>query len=58
MTTATGAGFVFRPVNRDTFMLSRMTVRFQRDKGGKVVAFDYSNPVVRNIKFTRLSDRY
>ena len=34
-----------------------MTVRFRRDKAGKVVGFDYSNPVVRNIKFTRLSDR-
>jgi hypothetical protein len=57
VTTATGAGFVFRPVDRDTFMLSMMTVRFLRDKDGKVVGYDYSNPVVRNIKFTRLSDR-
>ncbi len=46
-----------RPVDRDTFMLSMMTVRFLRDKDGKVVGYDYSNPVVRNIKFTRLSDR-
>jgi CubicO group peptidase (beta-lactamase class C family) len=47
----------FRPVDRDTFQLSRVTLRFLRDKDGKVVAFDYSNPVVRNIKFTRLNDR-
>ena len=47
----------FRPVDRDTFQFSRMTVRFHRDQTGKVVAFDYSNPVVRNIRFTRLSDR-
>jgi CubicO group peptidase (beta-lactamase class C family) len=47
----------FRPVDRDTFQLSRMTVRFHRDPTGKVVAFDYSNPLVRNIRFTRLSDR-
>lgn len=45
-----------RPVDRDTFQIGRMTLRFQRDKGGKVVALDYSNPVVRNIRFTRLSD--
>lgn len=46
------------PVERDTFEFSgRMTVRFQRDKSGKIVAFDYSNPGARNIRFTRLSDR-
>jgi hypothetical protein len=45
----------FKPVTRDTFQFSRMTVRFLRDKTGNVVAFDYSNPVVRNIKFTRNS---
>jgi CubicO group peptidase (beta-lactamase class C family) len=47
----------FRPVDRDTFQVGRMTVRFHRDRAGQVVAFDYSNPVVRNIRFTRLSDR-
>ena len=47
----------FRPVDRDTFQAGRMTVRFHRDRAGKVVAFDYSNPVVRNIRFMRLSDR-
>jgi CubicO group peptidase (beta-lactamase class C family) len=43
-----------KPVDRDTFLLSRMTVRFHRDTAGAVVALDYSNPVVRNIRFTRL----
>jgi CubicO group peptidase (beta-lactamase class C family) len=52
-----GKGSEIRPVFRDTFQVSRVTVRFVRDKEGKVVAFDYSNPVVRNLKFTRLSDR-
>jgi CubicO group peptidase (beta-lactamase class C family) len=47
----------FRPVDRDAFQVGRVTVRFHRDPTGKVVAFDYSNPVVRNIRFTRLSDR-
>jgi hypothetical protein len=46
------------PVERDSFEFSgRMTVRFQRDRAGKVVAFDYSHPAARNIRFTRLGDR-
>ena len=45
-----------RPVDRDTFMLGMMTVRFLRDETGTVVGYDYSNPVVRNIRFTRLND--
>jgi CubicO group peptidase (beta-lactamase class C family) len=53
---SSGKGSEIRPVYRDTFQISRVSVRFLRDKDGKVVAFDYSNPVVRNIKFTRLSD--
>jgi hypothetical protein len=44
-------------VDRDTFQFRLMTMRFQRDQSGKVVAIDYSNPAVRNIKFTRLPDR-
>jgi hypothetical protein len=54
---APGALPEFMPVARDTFQLGRVILRFRRDKAGKVVALDYSNPVVRNIKFTRLSDR-
>jgi CubicO group peptidase (beta-lactamase class C family) len=52
---SSGKGSEIRPVSRDTFQVSRVTVRFLRDKDGKVVAFDYSNPLVRNIKFTRAS---
>ncbi len=48
--------FEFAPVDRDTFQRGRMTLRFRRDRDGKVVALDYSNPVLRNITFTRLSD--
>jgi len=47
----------FRPVARDTFQLGGVMLRFRRDKAGKVSALDYSNPIIRNIKFTRLSDR-
>lgn len=46
------------PVERDTFQFGgRMTVRFHRDKSGKIVAFDYSNLLARNIRFTRMGDR-
>jgi CubicO group peptidase (beta-lactamase class C family) len=47
----------FRPVDRDTFQLGGMVVRFRRDSAGRVVALDYSNPVVRNIAFARAGDR-
>ena len=47
----------FKPVAPDTFQLGGVILRFRRDKAGTVVALDYSNPVVRNIKFTRLGDR-
>lgn len=46
----------FNPVDRDTFQFSRMTIRFYRDEAGKAVGFDFSNPVLRNVKFTRLSN--
>ncbi|MFL5386030.1 MAG: serine hydrolase [Longimicrobiaceae bacterium] len=45
------------PVERDTYMLRMMSVRFRRDAGGRVVGFDYGNPAVRSIPFTRLGDR-
>jgi CubicO group peptidase (beta-lactamase class C family) len=44
------------PVHRDTFQRGMVTVRFDRDDTGKVVAFGYSNPMLRSVKFTRLSD--
>jgi len=46
----------FRPVDRDTFQRGMMTLRFQRDKAGRVGALDFTNPVLRNITFTRVSD--
>jgi CubicO group peptidase (beta-lactamase class C family) len=44
-------------VERDTYMLRMMIVRFRRDGSGKVVGFDYGNPVVRSVRFMRLGDR-
>lgn len=46
-----------RAVERDTFMAGMITVRFLRDKDGKVTGYDYSNPLLRNVRYTRLSDR-
>lgn len=47
----------FKPVDRDTFQFSRITIRFHRDDAGKVVGFDFSNPLVRNIRFTRRAEQ-
>jgi hypothetical protein len=46
----------FKPVERDTFMVGQMLLRFTRDKAGKVVGLEYSNPLLRNVKFTRAGD--
>ena len=45
------------PVAPDVFLAGNHFVRFRRDSTGNVVGFGYSNPVVRNIPFTRLGDR-
>ena len=47
-------GFDFRPVDVDTFQMGGMFVRFHRSQDGTITGFHYSNPVVRNIAFTRL----
>jgi CubicO group peptidase (beta-lactamase class C family) len=46
----------FRPVDRDTFQRGMQTLRFHRDATGKVVGFDVTNPVFRNVRFTKMSD--
>jgi CubicO group peptidase (beta-lactamase class C family) len=47
----------FRPVDRDTFQRGLITVRFVRDTAGTVVGFNFSNPVLRKVEFTRLRNR-
>jgi CubicO group peptidase (beta-lactamase class C family) len=47
----------FAPVARDIFQRGMITMRFRRDQAGTVVALDFSLPVLRNVRFTRLSDR-
>ena len=54
---APGAPLVFKPVDRDTFQFAGLILRFTRDKAGKVVGLDFSNPLLRNVKFTRLNER-
>jgi len=54
---APGEPLVFKPVDRDTFQFAGVILRFTRDKAGKVVGLDFSNPVLRKVKFTRLSER-
>lgn len=54
---APGEPLIFKPVDRDTFLFAGLILRFTRDKAGKVVGLDFSNPLIRNVKFTRLSDR-
>jgi CubicO group peptidase (beta-lactamase class C family) len=46
----------FTPVERDTFQVGPLTLRFQRDKTGKVVGLDFSNPLLTKVRFTRLAD--
>lgn len=53
---ASGVGFVLTAVAQDMFQLGGVTLRFLRDTSGKVVALNYSNPLVRPISFTKVSD--
>jgi hypothetical protein len=54
---APGAPLVFKPVARDTFQFAGLLLRFTRDQVGKVVGLNFSNPLLRKVKFTRLNDR-
>ncbi len=47
----------FKTVARDTFQASQIFIHFVRDKQGKITAFEFSNPLVRKVKLTRLVDR-
>jgi hypothetical protein len=47
------AGIQFAPVDTDTFQRAGMILRFRRDAEGSVVGLDHSNPVMRNVRFSR-----
>ncbi len=44
----------FKPVDPDTFQWGRMTVRFLRDRDGKVAGLNYANPVFTSVRFQKL----
>jgi len=44
------------PVDPDVFQVSRVTISFLRGKQGKVEGLIFTNPAVRNIKFTKVND--
>lgn len=46
----------FQPIARDTFQFANLIVRFVRDDTGQVVAARYRNPVLRDVRFTRVAD--
>jgi CubicO group peptidase (beta-lactamase class C family) len=46
----------FRLIGRDIFQLGGVLLHFIRDKSGKPIAVDYSNPLIRNIRFRRVGD--
>ena len=46
----------FKPVERDVYQFSRMTIRFHRDAAGEVSRLEYSNPVMRDVRFRRVGD--
>lgn len=40
-------------VSRDVFRCGSMIARFERNEAGEVVAFSYSDPLLRRLQFTR-----
>lgn len=51
-----GPPFQFQPVAPEAFQFGGLILHFVRDKAGKIIGFDYSNPVLRKVRFTRVSD--
>jgi hypothetical protein len=43
-------------VDPDVFQVSRVTVRFLRNKQGKVEGLDFSNPIAKNMVFRKVND--
>ena len=41
----------------DVFRRGSMVARFHRNAAGEVVAFSYSDPLLRSLRFTRPGDR-
>ena len=46
----------FKPVSLDNFQAGASLLRFTRDKAGKIVGLEYSNPLLRKVKFMRMNN--
>ena len=46
----------FKPVEKDKFMAGQGMIRFVRDKTGKVAGLEYTNPLVRKVKYRRRNE--
>jgi hypothetical protein len=57
VTANLGNTIEFVPVERDTFQVGLSLLRFVRNKAGKVNGLEYTNPLLRKVKFTRASER-
>ncbi|HEY9117693.1 MAG TPA: serine hydrolase domain-containing protein [Roseivirga sp.] len=44
----------FQYITSDFFSFRRMEVKFVRDKEGRIVAFEYSNPILKKVRFTKV----
>ncbi|HZG26449.1 MAG TPA: hypothetical protein VEZ17_17800 [Chitinophagaceae bacterium] len=51
-----GPPLPLKPVHPDIFQFSAVTIHFVRNKAGKVIGLDYSNPLIRKVRFTRVSE--
>ena len=45
----------FKPAEHDTFLFAASMIRFRRDKAGKVIGLEYTNPLLREVKFARVN---
>lgn len=51
-----GPPFPLTPVHPETFQFAGVILHFVRDKAGKVIALEYSNPILQKVRFTLLND--
>jgi CubicO group peptidase (beta-lactamase class C family) len=54
LTHSPGKTLQFEPIAPETFIWNkRMIIRFRRTQAGKIGSLEYTNPVIRNVTFTR-----
>ena len=47
----------FKAVERDVFQVGQILLRFRRDNAGKITGLELTNPLLRNVKFSRSAER-